>query len=320
MRWSASRSAASSSLRPARRDAGGGGGEREALAPGAGPGRVFAHDRIEPGERGAGEKPGFGLGFRGMDGARPGRERRRRGGRRARDGGRIGAREHAEPYLTAALLASLWAANRRARRRVCMSDNLALSDVVRSMESIPPMAAQNFATDPQIGAAAPHDASPEAAAGAREPAEPTAANRAVDPAPHPAAGARLPGRLQNLAETARDYAQASASENTRKAYGSDWRHFSGWARRHGLPALPPDPQILGLYVAACASGAIAGKPNSVATLERRISALQVEFRAARRNIRPRRPPRRHRPRRRPPHPGHGRPSRKKRSCPRISWR
>ena len=29
----------------------------------------------------------------------------------------------------------------------------------------------------------------------------------------------------------------------------------------------------------------------------------VEFRAARRNIRPRRPPRRHRPRRRPPHPG-----------------
>jgi hypothetical protein len=77
----------------------------------------------------------------------------------------------------------------------------------------------------------------------------TAANRAVDPAPDAAdAGARLPGRLQNLAETARDYARASASENTRKAYGSDWRHFSGWARRHGLPALPPDPQILGLYV------------------------------------------------------------------------
>jgi hypothetical protein len=111
----------------------------------------------------------------------------------------------------------------------------------------------------------------------REPAEPTAANRAIDPAPHPAAGARLPGQLQNLAETARDYAQASASENTRKAYGSDWRHFSGWARRHGLPALPPDPQVLGLYVAACASGAITGKPDSVATLERRISALRWNF-------------------------------------------
>ena len=64
--------------------AGGRGGEREALAPGAGPRRVFAHDRIEPGERGAGEKPGFGLGFRRVEGARPGRERRRRGGRKTR--------------------------------------------------------------------------------------------------------------------------------------------------------------------------------------------------------------------------------------------
>src|SRR5271170_2459253 len=104
------------------------------------------------------------------------------------------------------------------------------------------MAARPSENPPPIGAAAPHDAAPEA--GDPAPAEPAAANRAVDPAPHPAAGARLPGQLQNLAETARDYAKASASENTRKAYGSDWRHFSGWARRHGLPALPPDLQVL----------------------------------------------------------------------------
>ena len=137
------------------------------------------------------------------------------------------------------------------------------------------MAARTFETDPPIAAAAPHNASPQAGDPAL--AEPAAANRAVGSAPHPAAGARLPGQLQNLAETARDYAKASASENTRKAYGSDWRHFSGWARRHGLPALPPDPQILGLYVAACASGAMTGKPDSVATLERRISALRWNF-------------------------------------------
>jgi integrase len=137
------------------------------------------------------------------------------------------------------------------------------------------MAARTFATDPQIAAAAPQHPSPEA--GDPAAAEPAAANRAVGPAPHPAAAARLPGQLQNLAETARDYAQASASENTRKAYGSDWRHFSGWARRHGLSALPPDPQVLGLYVAACASGAITGKPDSVTTLERRISALRWNF-------------------------------------------
>jgi integrase len=87
----------------------------------------------------------------------------------------------------------------------------------------------------------------------------------------------LPARLEGLAETARDYAKASSSENTRKAYASDWRHYTGWARRHGLPALPPDPQVIGLYVAACASGAMTGRPSSVATIERRLSALMWNF-------------------------------------------
>src|SRR5277367_1800869 len=105
--------------------------QREVSKPvyGAGPRRVFAHDRVEPGERGAGEEGGFGLGFRGMDGARPGRKRRRRGGRATWDFERIGAREHAQRYLAAALLASGKRRNRRARRRVCMSDKVALSDV-----------------------------------------------------------------------------------------------------------------------------------------------------------------------------------------------
>ena len=108
------------------------------------------------------------------------------------------------------------------------------------------MAARTFETDPPIGAAAPHNASPEAAETDPTTTDGRPGNQAIDPAPDPAsAGARLPGRLQNLAETARDYAKASSAANTRKAYGSDWRHFSGWARRHGLPALPPDPQILG---------------------------------------------------------------------------
>ena len=139
------------------------------------------------------------------------------------------------------------------------------------------MAAKKFENDPQIAAAAPHNAAPEAAETDPTTADGRPGNRAVGSAPDAAAGARLPVHLQNLAETARDYAKASSADNTRKAYGSDWRHFSGWARRHGLPALPPDPQILGLYVAACASGTTAGKPASVATLERRISALRWNF-------------------------------------------
>jgi len=91
------------------------------------------------------------------------------------------------------------------------------------------------------------------------------------------ARSRLPTRLESLAETAQDYAKASSSENTRKAYASDWRHYTGWARRHGLPALPPNPQIVGLYIAACASGALTGKPGSVRTIERRLSALAWNF-------------------------------------------
>jgi integrase len=88
---------------------------------------------------------------------------------------------------------------------------------------------------------------------------------------------QFPTHLEGLVEAARDYAKAAASENTRKAYASDWGHYTGWARRHGLPALPPDAQTIGLYIAACASGATTGKPASVATIERRLSALMWNF-------------------------------------------
>ena len=87
----------------------------------------------------------------------------------------------------------------------------------------------------------------------------------------------LPARLAPLAETARDYARAVASPNTNRAYAADWRHFSAWARRQNLAALPPDPQVLGLYIAACASGAAGPKACSVSTIERRLSALMWNF-------------------------------------------
>ena len=87
----------------------------------------------------------------------------------------------------------------------------------------------------------------------------------------------LPARLEPLAEAARDYARAATSTNTNRAYGADWRHYTAWCRRQNLPALPPDPQVLGLYIAACASGAAGPKPCSVSTIERRLSALMWNF-------------------------------------------
>ena len=90
-------------------------------------------------------------------------------------------------------------------------------------------------------------------------------------------GAPLPAKLEPLVETARAYASAATSQNTNRAYAADWRHYCAWARRQNLPALPPDPQVLGLYIAACASGAPGPKPCSVSTIERRLSALMWSF-------------------------------------------
>ena len=66
----------------------------------------------------------------------------------------------------------------------------------------------------------------------------------------PVAAWKQPARLEGLAEKARDYAKAATAANTQRAYAADWRHYSAWARRQNLPALPPDPQAIGLYIAA----------------------------------------------------------------------
>ena len=94
---------------------------------------------------------------------------------------------------------------------------------------------------------------------------------------------RLPAHLDALADRARDYIEAASSANTRRAYASDWTHFSSWCRRQGFALMPPDPQVVGLYITACASGGTAGKtgtggkPNAVSTIERRLSSLSWNF-------------------------------------------
>lgn len=90
---------------------------------------------------------------------------------------------------------------------------------------------------------------------------------------------QLSGHLGALAARARDYVAAASSANTRRAYAADWKHFASWCRRQGLALLPPQPETVGLYVAACASGAIGGakKPDAVATIERRLSSLTWNY-------------------------------------------
>jgi integrase len=96
-------------------------------------------------------------------------------------------------------------------------------------------------------------------------------------APQPTSS--LPGHLQDLTDRARGYVEAASSINTRKAYASDWKHFSAWCRRSNLSPLPPQPQTVGLYITACASGSMdrGAKANSVSTIERRLSSISWNY-------------------------------------------
>ena len=111
----------------------------------------------------------------------------------------------------------------------------------------------------------------------RAPDEPSA--QAPSPALPVLSTPRLPAHLDALANRARDYVEAASSANTRRAYASDWKQFASWCRRQGVEMFPPDPQVVGLYITACASGKATGdkKPNSVSTIERRLSALSWNY-------------------------------------------
>ena len=106
-----------------------------------------------------------------------------------------------------------------------------------------------------------------------------AASRALPATPDE--NQRLPHHLEELAGRARDYVEAASSANTRRAYASDWKHFSSWCRRQGFSTLPPDPQTVGLYITALASGSAAGMASgdkkTVATIERRLSSLSWNY-------------------------------------------
>ncbi|MGJ0391264.1 MAG: tyrosine-type recombinase/integrase [Methylocystis sp.] len=84
--------------------------------------------------------------------------------------------------------------------------------------------------------------------------------------------------LAALSEKARDYARNARSENTQRAYDADWRQFASWLRRQGLDPLPPNPQTVGLYLAACMDEAPGRQPLSVASLERRLSGICWRYR------------------------------------------
>jgi integrase len=85
------------------------------------------------------------------------------------------------------------------------------------------------------------------------------------------------GTLDRLVDTARDYARQATADNTNTAYKADWAHFSSWCRRRGANPLPPSPELLGLYIANCASPDDGSAALLVSTIERRLSGLAWHY-------------------------------------------
>ncbi len=89
----------------------------------------------------------------------------------------------------------------------------------------------------------------------------------------------LPGELSPAVLTLARQAQAV---NTRRGYASDWVHFTGWASRHDLVALPTAPETVAGYVADLAGRARrdGGPAYTPATLARRVAGINFVHRRA----------------------------------------
>jgi len=74
--------------------------------------------------------------------------------------------------------------------------------------------------------------------------------------------------LTDALQSASDYAAASKSEATRRAYRADWADFARWCDGVGLCPLPAAPTTLATYLAQLAD---AGK--KVSTIRRRLAAV-----------------------------------------------
>jgi integrase len=69
------------------------------------------------------------------------------------------------------------------------------------------------------------------------------------------------------------------SPHTKRAYASDWAHFTQWCRDQNLSPLPPVPAHIGAYLAACIAGDAlpVSKGNSASTIKRRLASLSWNY-------------------------------------------
>ena len=163
-----------------------------------------------------------------------------------------GDREHAQSKSPRGAFHSISRQNRRACAIPVMSDNCIVS---RNRLSTVAMSENNDNPPPEVTPPAPEDGQ---------------AQGSTDPLVRS-------GTLDRLADTARDYARQATAENTNAAYKADWAHFTRWCRAKGADPLPPNPELLGLYITDCATPQAKAPALSVATIERRLSGLAWQY-------------------------------------------
>jgi integrase len=77
-----------------------------------------------------------------------------------------------------------------------------------------------------------------------------------------------PPALTDVLTSAAGYASEEKSTATRRAYRSDWRHFSGWCDKMSVSALPAAPATVAGYLAALADAGL-----KASTISRRMAAI-----------------------------------------------
>lgn len=73
----------------------------------------------------------------------------------------------------------------------------------------------------------------------------------------------------------RNPSPAQRSQNTRRAYASDWDDFAGWCQERGFQSLPSSHETIALYISA-----LDQRGKRLSTIRRRLAAIGAVHRAA----------------------------------------
>lgn len=111
---------------------------------------------------------------------------------------------------------------------------------------------------------------------------PPAAEMAVPLSEQNAGPLRLPpdDPLWETAQAAAAYMEKALAEATRRAYYSDWRHFTAWCNQNRLTSLPATPGTVALYLTSLARPREGEKPRKAATITRRLTAINAAHKRA----------------------------------------